>query len=177
MTTTTPASRPRPVRWVLFFLLASLALSHPRAGAICKAQEAEDARAFIPAPLRQKFDELPPKGKFATGAFVGFAATRMAIRTAVKVVKFAGAVFVVSEAMNVAGVFDNIDLPDVIEENGEELLKKARRRVVGTVNDFRMEVRQRLKPEKVRSVIEGALEKERMATLGVATGAFAGLIL
>ena len=44
--------------------------------------------------LREKYDDLPEKGKFATGAVVGFGASRIAIKSAVGVVKVAGAAFI-----------------------------------------------------------------------------------
>lgn len=44
--------------------------------------------------LREKYDELPEKGKFATGAVLGFGGSRVAIKSAVTVVKVAGAAFI-----------------------------------------------------------------------------------
>ena len=44
--------------------------------------------------LREKYDELPENGKFATGALVGFGGSRVAIKSAVSVVKVAGAAFI-----------------------------------------------------------------------------------
>ena len=143
------------------------------------AQESDDIKSpieSITVPLKQQFDALPPKGKFATGAFVGFAATRVAIKTTTGILKIAGATFVASEVLNRAGVFNTVDLPDISEEN-MALLKKARRVAASSLNNFRMEVRQRLSPEKVKSVFDSALEKERMGTLGLASGAVAGFVL
>ena len=44
--------------------------------------------------LKEKYDELPDKGKFATGAFAGFVGSRMAVKSAVSIVKVAGAAFI-----------------------------------------------------------------------------------
>jgi hypothetical protein len=44
--------------------------------------------------LRGKYDALPEKGKFATGAALGFGGSRLAVNSAVGVVKLGGAVFI-----------------------------------------------------------------------------------
>jgi hypothetical protein len=44
--------------------------------------------------LREKYDELPEKGKFATGAFAGFVGARVTVKSAVSVVKVAGAAYI-----------------------------------------------------------------------------------
>lgn len=54
----------------------------------------DDGSNSILSHLRQKYDELPEKGKFAAGALVGFSGSRIAIKSAVTVVKVAGAAFV-----------------------------------------------------------------------------------
>lgn len=48
----------------------------------------------LAAQLKEKYDELPPKGKFASGAFLGFAGSRFAVKSAVSIVKVAGAAFI-----------------------------------------------------------------------------------
>lgn len=74
---------------------------------------------------------------------------------------------------NYAGVFEKIKFS---EENSRRL-KMVRKYVVNTVDDFRQDVRRVLNPKKVKDNIDVALTKERMATLGFATGAFAGFAL
>lgn len=44
--------------------------------------------------LREKYDELSDKGKFATGAVAGFAGSRVVVKSAVSVVKLAGAAYI-----------------------------------------------------------------------------------
>jgi hypothetical protein len=46
------------------------------------------------AQLKEKYDELPDNGKFATGAFAGFVGSRIAVKSAVSIVKVAGAAFI-----------------------------------------------------------------------------------
>lgn len=46
------------------------------------------------ASLKEKYDSLPPKGKFATGAFVGFVGAKAFVGSAVKAIKIGGAAFV-----------------------------------------------------------------------------------
>eukprot|EP00566_Odontella_aurita_P027477 CAMPEP_0113559950 /NCGR_PEP_ID=MMETSP0015_2-20120614/19171_1 /TAXON_ID=2838 /ORGANISM="Odontella" /LENGTH=168 /DNA_ID=CAMNT_0000461623 /DNA_START=39 /DNA_END=545 /DNA_ORIENTATION=- /assembly_acc=CAM_ASM_000160 len=162
-------------RTVLVFLACSIFALGGRHRGLALAQDQDDLFGAVVDPLWQKFEELPPKGKFATGAFAGFAATRIAVGTVTKTIKFAGAAFIASEVMNAAGVFDKIDI-DISEEQSA-LLGRAKRRVTSTVNGFRQHVRQQLTPAKVQANIESALQKERMATIGAAAGAFAGCIL
>lgn len=45
--------------------------------------------------LKKIYDDLPPHGKMATGAFVGFSSSRVAVKTAVGGLKVAGAAFIV----------------------------------------------------------------------------------
>jgi hypothetical protein len=44
--------------------------------------------------LREKYDDLPEQGKFVTGAVVGYGGSKLVTKSAVTVVKFAGAAFV-----------------------------------------------------------------------------------
>ena len=44
--------------------------------------------------LREKYDELPEKGKFGVGAAGGFIVSRLAVKSATTVVKLAGAAYV-----------------------------------------------------------------------------------
>ena len=84
-------------RLSLLFLICSVAISRTGSSVLVCAQESDDIKSpieSITVPLKQQFDALPPKGKFATGAFVGFAATRVAIKTTTGILKIAGATFV-----------------------------------------------------------------------------------
>jgi hypothetical protein len=65
------------------------------------AQEAEIRDITIWKPLRQmavpiqrKYNELPGQGKMATGAFIGFTASRVAVKSITSCIKVAGAAFV-----------------------------------------------------------------------------------
>ena len=53
----------------------------------------------------------------------------------------------------------------------------AKKRTLVAINDLRTTVRRKINPAKLRDNLEEALVKERMATLGAATGAFVGLAL
>jgi hypothetical protein len=68
--------------------LVSLALLSLAAGA--KAGDSTSVAQY----LRDKYDELPEKGKFVAGAAVGFGVSRVAVKSAVGVVKVAGAAYV-----------------------------------------------------------------------------------
>jgi hypothetical protein len=69
-----------------FFILVILSLS--------SVAKADDDNSGLFSYLRQKYDALPENGKFASGAAIGFGASRVAIKSAVGVVKVAGAAFI-----------------------------------------------------------------------------------
>lgn len=83
--------------------------------------------------------------------------------------------------MNAAGVFKDIDLPDSVDnvlDDAKPFLNIAKKRTLIAINDLRTTVRKKIiNPAKLRDNLEEALVKERMATLGAATGAFVGLAL
>ncbi|CAJ1966896.1 unnamed protein product [Cylindrotheca closterium] len=119
--------------------------------------------------LKKKYDDLPENGKLATGAVAGYGVSRVAIKSAVTVVKVAGAAFVATEALNAAGVLDEIKIPDHFSSEKENL----KRRALTAANDFRNGVREKLKPETLRRF----METDRMASIGFASGAFLGFVL
>ena len=45
-------------------------------------------------PLYKKYKKVPPKGKFASGAFVGFVTTKCATDATVKTAKYVGAAYI-----------------------------------------------------------------------------------
>ena len=61
---------------------------------ITKAQDFNEVydklRVKVLDPLEKSYKELSPRGKFATGAFIGFTSSRMFVRTATKMIKIAG---------------------------------------------------------------------------------------
>ena len=148
--------------------------------------------------LRAKYDDLPEKGKFATGAAVGFGGSRVAIKSAVSVVKVAGAAFIAyvclslsirlslysgtfltpqhcvttfsTEVLNAAGVLD--DIPSLSEEQSA-MAENVKRRALSAASGFRTTLRKRLNPENLKSL----METDRMATMGAAAGAFVGFLL
>jgi len=123
-------------------------------------------------PLKDKYDDLPPKGKFGIGAIGGFACTKMTVGTTVKVAKITGAAFIISEVLNQAGVFEMVSLP----EQGDDMILAVRKKVSGAVNDCRLAVRKHLSVDKFRSGYESCLRADKMGTLGFTTGAVAGLV-
>lgn len=120
------------------------------------------------------YDNLPPKGKFATGAIVGFAFSRFTVNSAVSALKMTGAAFIASEVIHRSGVFDSVNL---LSDENAELLALVNRSFTRRVTNFSTEVRSHLKPERVQATVNSALSQEKMCTIGAATGAFVGFIL
>ena len=67
-------------RWILLFLCCSVSVT-PAAAA--------DAQS-----LKEHYDSLSPKGKFAVGAGVGYVGAKVVVGSAVKAIKVAGAAFI-----------------------------------------------------------------------------------
>ena len=73
--------KPSLKRWILLFLSCSVAVAPAAAGA--------DAQS-----LREHYDSLSPKGKFAVGAGVGYVGAKVVVGSAVKAIEVAGAAFI-----------------------------------------------------------------------------------
>jgi hypothetical protein len=50
--------------------------------------------AFIVEPVKQQYDQLSPRGKFISTAFVGFTTSRVSVKTTVQIAKYTGAAFI-----------------------------------------------------------------------------------
>jgi len=135
--------------------------------------QADDTSGGVIDTLKQSYEKLPPHGKAATGAVAGFASSRMAVRSVVGVAKMAGAAFIASEVLHHSGALDNIDIGD----DAEFVLKKVSKSAQRTVEGFRTTVRRRLSKDGISNTIESAMNKERMATVGFAAGAFVGFMI
>ena len=68
-------------RWIFLFLCCSVAVSPAAAGANTQS-------------LKDQYDSLSPKGKFAVGAGVGYVGAKVVVGSAVKAIKVAGAAFI-----------------------------------------------------------------------------------
>jgi hypothetical protein len=126
----------------------------------------------VTQPLYEKYDELPGNGKFGVGAVGGYIATKLSIRTTVTAAKYTGAAFILSEVMNQAGLLDRV----APSGNGDEMLFKVKRKVTKTVNDCRLAAKKHLSYETFKSGYETCVKKDKMGTLGLTTGAVAGLV-
>lgn len=113
----------RPKLSCLIFILAFCT------NALCHAIEVPP---FI-EHVRTSIAELPPKEKAATAAVVGFTTTRFALKIVKDVFKVVGFTWLVSEAMELAGVLKDIDL---ISDEEEAALKRYRRAGLKKVRDL-----------------------------------------
>jgi hypothetical protein len=123
-------------------------------------------------PLYEKYEELPPNGRFGVGLASGYVGTKVSIRSTVKAAKYTGAAFLLSEVLNQTGMLDKV----APSGNGDEMLSKLKRKMSNTVNHCRSVARENLSYEKIQSCFEKCVKKDRMGTLGLTTGAVAGLI-
>ena len=116
---------------------------------------------------RDQYDNLPEQGKFATGAVVGFTTSKIAVNSAVKLVKIAGATFVATEMLEAVGILDT-----ELYTNSEPA-KDIKNRVLMKVGDIRNSIKQKFDGKNIKKW----LESDKMATLGAATGAFFGFLM
>ena len=76
-----------------------------------------------------------------------------------------------SEALKYSGALERVS-----EEN-MDTAKKIKASVVNTVDKYRVSVRRKLQPETIRAAFHDAVNKDKMATFGFATGCFVGCVL
>lgn len=76
-----------------------------------------------------------------------------------------------SEGLNYAGAFDGVS------NDSKAFLGKVKSSTLKSMKNLRSTVRKRVSPGGIRNTIEAGLTNEKMATMGVAAGAFAGLML
>lgn len=148
-------------------LLVCVTLSRP---ATCQAAEMNDPTEILQQwvhAARQQYENLPDQGKFATGAVVGYTTSKIAVRSAVRFVKIAGATFVATEVLDAAGIFE---IEQFADSQSTENLKQ---RVLSKVGDIRQAIKRKLDGKQLKRM----LESDRMGTIGAATGAFFGFLL
>lgn len=147
----------------LLFLVLALAFFQ---GEVVKAQVAFDERQRSDESgpvhvLKEKYEMLPPAGKFVATAAAGFVGSRLALKTFVRAAKVAGCVFIASEVLSASGALD--DMPPYIDEQVQA--------VAGAKNRVLREAR------KLHNGVREQLKKEKMAAIGFASGAFVGMAL
>ena len=84
-----------PLKKLVPLLLLSLLLlaSSSYAEKSTKDEDKTTLKVYI-AQIRDEYEKFPDKGKFVTGAVIGFGASKMVVKSAVTFVKVAGAAFV-----------------------------------------------------------------------------------
>ncbi|CAB9502729.1 expressed unknown protein [Seminavis robusta] len=143
-------------RRVIFWIFCLLLLTTVKGQ--YNSEEDIDRRGPLQA-LREKFDELPSGAKVATSAGAGFVTSRVALKTFVSAAKVAGAAFIATEVLSVSGVLDN--MPDFLEDQVQSA-KNVKDRCLMEAN-------------KLRKGFRETLQKEKLAGLGFACGAFVGM--
>ena len=82
----------RPIRRIFLVLLL---VSVSARGQIEEDNEFQKQRSEGPlAALKEKYEEMPPPGKFAATAVTGFVGSRLALKAFVGAAKIAGATFI-----------------------------------------------------------------------------------
>lgn len=76
-----------------------------------------------------------------------------------------------SEVLKYSGALEHVD------DEYMDTAQKVKRSLANTVDKYRVTVRNRFKPETMRQTFHDAVEKDRMATFGFATGCFVGCVL
>lgn len=160
-------------RLIPILLFVCIALISPNANGVTAASSGSndvDAKEILEkwiSVARNQYDNLPDQGKFATGAVVGFTSSKVAVNSAVRFVKIAGATFVATEVLEAAGILDMDALTE--SESSESIKRKA----IGKIGEIRASIRRRLDGKNIKRW----MEEDRMGSLGAATGAFFGFLL
>jgi len=124
--------------------------------------------------MKQKYNDLPDRGKFVSGALTGFVASRIIVVPTVKIGKTLGATFIVAEIMNSAGFLDD---RKYVSEDQQVFFNRAKQQFVEKVNAGRIIIRENISINKLRSSFANAMEQDKMTTVGLTSGAVAALIL
>jgi len=144
------------VHHILYVFLALLVSTLASEEVVVEAKEDVGPLEFI----RKQFQKLPEGGKFGVTAVGSFAVSKSAIAA----VKVGAAAFVASEVLNAAGF---------LSDDGQGVVDDLKHKLVNNVNKYRTAGRRLLKGQTFR----GWMEKEKMASLGAATGTIAGLLM
>lgn len=123
-------------------------------------------------PIQKKYNELPGQGKMATGAFVGFTASRVAVKSITSCIKFAGAAFVAVEVLDYAGLLKDLDDFELYEEN-KATIKAVKQSFVKSVKEFKTGIRNQLNPK----TLDARIKANKEASTGFAAGAFVGFMI
>uniref|UniRef100_A0A7S2III9 Uncharacterized protein n=1 Tax=Helicotheca tamesis TaxID=374047 RepID=A0A7S2III9_9STRA len=159
-------------RWMFLVLcMLAVALSSTKADNVSSNPWGMVKQAV--EPLQEKYIDLPPKGKFASGAFVGFAASRMTVKAVVKGMKITGAFYIASEVLDYTGFLHMPEMSEETEQALEKLMTVAKR----FINEWRIKVRHYLNPDNIKVHYKKALDRDSMTTMGVTVGAFFGFLL
>jgi len=196
-----------------FLLLLFALLLHSSNGQEDRLRELLQSKVI--EPLQTSYDALPPNGKFATGAFVGFTVSRTVVSAATKIIKIVGIAYIGCMIVNHSFFRHNEPNPEVIinlktpnihlstiiippqtkQQHRSEALNyagllstddwSAQNKILGqiqykmkkTLNESRVFIRRHLHPSNIKSFVDGAMRRDRMATTGFATGAVFGLLV
>jgi len=137
--------------------------------------ESDDSKETVSkwiSQARGQYKTLSDPGKFASGAVVGFGASKVAVKSAVKFVKISGAFFIATEILEATGILDNMD--GVFDSSADGMEREGiKRRLLNKISDFRTFIRSWFDEFNLKRY----LEQDKMGTLGCAAGAFFGFLL
>eukprot|EP00527_Entomoneis_sp_CCMP2396_P002403 CAMPEP_0198150390 /NCGR_PEP_ID=MMETSP1443-20131203/50746_1 /TAXON_ID=186043 /ORGANISM="Entomoneis sp., Strain CCMP2396" /LENGTH=165 /DNA_ID=CAMNT_0043815675 /DNA_START=125 /DNA_END=622 /DNA_ORIENTATION=- len=134
-------------------------------------EESKNAIQGVMVTVQEKFNSLDNKGKFIVGSAVGFIGTRVLLGSAMTAIKTGAVAFITAEVLHHTGVLDVREAIDDIHDS--DLVQKIKVNAGQMVGGFRTQVRRRLNPLNAQELFE----KERMATLGAASGAVLACLL
>jgi hypothetical protein len=121
--------------------------------------------------LRTKFEKLTPRGRFATGALIGFSGLRFVEKSMGPFVTGAGVAYCVTEILHQTGW-----TTESSAGGGDNTLKQMQESFKQASEDYRSFVRRQLDPKSLRKRIDACYDYDRPGSAGFATGIFAGLM-
>mmetsp|Transcript_15129 Transcript_15129/g.24483 ORF Transcript_15129/g.24483 Transcript_15129/m.24483 type:complete len:166 (-) Transcript_15129:268-765(-) len=132
------------------------------------AAEDEDVATSVKrwaSQVREQYEQLPDQGKFVTGAVVGYGASKLVVRSAVRVVKIAGAAFIATEVLEAVGI---IDMDDIVSDESTQSIKQ---RALSRLGD----IKKSFKKFDLKELVNNPVQKA--GALGAAAGAMIGFLL
>ena len=120
--------------------------------------------------IQKYYDPLPKQGKCAIGTICGFTASRLTLGVANRIVRLAGATWVLSEVLHSSGFCDEAKC---VPEEARPWVGIVRNALIKQCIKVRLIARKIWDQERIRELAQ----KDKMAAGGFAAGAFIGFVV
>ncbi|GKY95199.1 hypothetical protein MPSEU_000483100 [Mayamaea pseudoterrestris] len=132
----------------------------------------EDGVGFVKTvatKIGNTFHQLSPRNQLIASGLTGFVVTRIVANSAYKAAKIGVAAYVAAEILHYSGALEHIKL----SEEHSTIMNNVKETFFQQASNYRQQVHRRLNPGTIQTFVQ----RQRNAALGLAGGAFMGLVL